>query len=75
MIHFSSTDRIGGTIASIYVTLKLTVFSEFVHHVWLVLWDAGLAGVAGLLAVHYGKKILPVFDKWVAKQFNRIFKK
>lgn len=75
MIHFTSLDKVGGTVASTYVTLKLTVFSEFVHHVGLVLWDAGLAGVAGLLAVHYGKKVLPIFDRWVVKQFNKIFKK
>ena len=73
MIHFTISEKAVATFSGGVVMLKMTLFSDFVHHVGLVLWDAGLAGIAGLLVVHYGKILLPMFDKWVAKQFKRLF--
>lgn len=74
MIHFTTSDRVVGTLSSIYVTLKMTVFAGFVYHAGVVIWDAGLAGLAGLLVMHYGKKVLPIFDSFMKKMFRRIFK-
>ena len=75
MIHFDTSERIVGTISSGYVILKMTIFTDFVDHVGMVVWDAGLAGVAGLLVVHYGKKILACIDKAVSKRYYKRFKK
>lgn len=74
MANITGSDVGGGAISAIFVTIKLTIFAEATYHFAMVLFDAGLAGIAGLVVVHYGKKILPIFDAWVIKTFNRLFK-
>ena len=71
MNHITGGDILGGLGTSTFIALKLLFFTEATYHFALVGFDALLGGVIGLITVHYGKKLLKIFDEWVAKIFKK----
>ena len=73
MNHIHTDDIVVGTGSSVFVFIKLLFFSDATYHFSLVGFDAFVAGIVGLLVMHYGKKACTKIDSWIVKKIKKMF--